>query len=256
MRVFALSLLLLAPMTASAANRCAFEAPRNQTLDLTGVRAVQISVHGQDLKLVGASGSSLVVTGRACASEKSRLDGLKLTQRRDGDQLILDMATGSGSSFSLFGSSYANLELAMQLPANLPVTVDVGSGDVTASDMQQLDARVGSGDLDVSAIRDRLKVSVGSGDVKAHDLGALMVSSLGSGDLGATTVRGDVTIGSIGSGDVTVRQVGGSVRADTLGSGDLNVHDVAGGLHLGAKGSGDIGHSGVKGRVDIPRDDD
>lgn len=252
MRSLALSLLLLAPMTASAASRCAFEAPRNQMLDLAGVRAVQISVHGQDLELLGTSSSSLVVTGRACASDQNRLDGLKLTQRRDGDQLILDMVSGSGSHFSLFGSAYANLELTMQLPANLPVTLDVGSGDATVSALQQLEARVGSGDLEVNAIRDRLKVSVGSGDVKARDLGALTLSSIGSGDLVADNIRGDVTIGSIGSGDVTVRQVGGNVHADTLGSGDLNVREVTGDLQLGAKGSGDVGHSGVKGKVSVP----
>jgi hypothetical protein len=50
--------------------------------------------------------------------------------------------------------------------------------------------------------------------------------------------------------------VGGSVHADTLGSGDLEVSDVGGDFSLGAKGSGDVNHSGVKGKVSVPHDDD
>jgi hypothetical protein len=50
--------------------------------------------------------------------------------------------------------------------------------------------------------------------------------------------------------------VGGSVRAETIGSGDLAVDDVAGDFSLGAKGSGDVTHTGVKGKVSVPHDDD
>jgi hypothetical protein len=46
------------------------------------------------------------------------------------------------------------------------------------------------------------------------------------------------------------------VHADTLGSGDLTVRNVGGDLSLGAKGSGDVDHSGVKGKVSVPHDDD
>jgi hypothetical protein len=46
------------------------------------------------------------------------------------------------------------------------------------------------------------------------------------------------------------------VDAGTLGSGDLTVSDVGGSFTLGAKGSGDVNHSGVKGKVSVPHDDD
>ena len=255
MRILVLSLLLLSSAVVHAADRCAHEAPRNQTIDLAGVRAVRISVHAQDLKLTGASASALVITGRACASEASMLEDLKLVQRRQGDQLILDMASGSNTGYSLLGHAYANLKLSMQLPAGLPVTLDVGSGDASVTGLAQLDARVGSGDLDVSAIGDRFAVSVGSGDVKARTIGSLKLGSVGSGDVGATDIRGDVDIGSIGSGEVTVQQVGGNVRANSVGSGDLKVRDVAGNLQLRRKGSGDIDQRGVKGQVSLPGED-
>ena len=180
----------------------------------------------------------------------------RIPQRREGDQLIIELGGQGGFSFHLFGNYSADLEANVQLPPELPVTVRVGSGDASVDGVQQLHSSVGSGDLHVSNIAGAFSTSVGSGDVDASDVGSLHAGSVGSGDLKANGIRGDAKLGSIGSGDVTLRNVGGSVHADTLGSGDLGVHDVGGDLSLGAKGSGDVNQSGVKGKVSVPRDDD
>jgi hypothetical protein len=249
--------LMLAPLAAFAATPCKYEAPRNLQLDLAGVRTVQIEVRNHDLHLTGSDGArGLTLTGRACASDKAALDGLQVIQRRQGDQLLLDIGGENHFSLSLFGSSYANLEVAVQLPANLPVTLSVGSGDAEVSGVQQLQSNVGSGDLHVRQISGKFGTSVGSGDVNATDIGSLELGSVGSGDFKADGIKGDARVGSIGSGDVGLRKVGGSVHADTLGSGDLTVSDVAGDFSLGAKGSGDVNHFGVKGKVSVPHDND
>ena len=255
MRRLALAALLLAPLTVFA-SPCKFEAPRNLQLDLAGVKSVHIDVHSQDLHLVGsASNQGLSLTGRACASDKSALEQLQVTQHREGDQLRLDIGGNNRFSFNLFGSSYANLEVTVQLPASMPVSVGVGSGDADVRGVQELQSIVGSGDLHVRQVAGKFSTSVGSGDVDATDIGSLDVGSLGSGDLKASAIKGGARIGSIGSGDVTLRQVGGSVSVSTLGSGDLTVNDVAGDFTLAAKGSGDVNHSGVKGKVSVPHDD-
>lgn len=248
--------LLLAPLAAFAATPCKYEAPRNLQLDLAGVRAVQIEVHSQDMHLTGStSASGLTLTGRACASDKAVLDSLQVTQRREGEQLLLDIGGSNHFSLSLFGNSYANLDVTVQLPASLPVTVSVGSGDADVSGVQQLQSSVGSGDLHVRQISGKFSTSVGSGDVNATEIGSLDLGSVGSGDFKADGIKGDARVGSIGSGDVTLRALGGSVHADTLGSGDFNVSDVAGDFSLGAKGSGDVNHSGIKGKLSVPHDD-
>jgi hypothetical protein len=249
--------LLLAPFAAFATTPCKYEAPRNLQLDLAGVRAVQIELHSQDLHLTGsASARGLTLTGRACASEKAALDDLQVTQRREGDQLLLDIGGGNHFSLNLFGNSYANLEVTVQLPSNLPVTLDVGSGDADVSGVQQLQSNVGSGDLHVRQIAGKFSSSVGSGDVNAIDIGSMALGSVGSGDFKAVGIKGDAGVGSIGSGDVELRNVGGNVHADTLGSGDLTVAEVGGDFSLGAKGSGDVNHSGVKGKTSVPHDND
>lgn len=258
MRRLLAAALLLAPIACLAASPCKYEAPRNLQLDLAGVHGIQIDVHSQDLHLTGSeNGKAASLTGRACASSQAVLDKLQVTQRRDGDQLLIDIGGDGGFNFSLFGgNSYASLDVTMQLPASLPVTLRVGSGDADVSGMQQLQANVGSGDLHVRQLSGKLAASVGSGDIDATDIGSLDLGSVGSGDFKAKGIKGDARIGSIGSGDVTLGNVGGSVHADTLGSGDLDVSGVGGDLSLGAKGSGDVSHSGVKGKVSVPRDDD
>ena len=252
MRHLFLASLLLLPLAAQAED-CKFQAPRNLQLDLTGVHSVQIDLHSHDLHLRGdsaARGGEL--TGRACASSQELLDDLVVTQRRQGDVLIVVM--GSERTHWTLGHSYANLVVNLKLPPAIPVTLNGGSGDAWVDGMKQLDAHVGSGDLHVQNLEGPLKASIGSGDLDASHVGSVELGSVGSGDFKAEDVKGDVRVGSIGSGEVSVKNVGGSVRADTIGSGDLTARDVGGDLSLGAKGSGDVNYSGVRGKVNVPRD--
>lgn len=254
MRLLPVFVLLLAPAVALAAQPCQYQSPRHLQLDLAGVEAVQIAVHSHDLHLNGTAAAGLTLDGRACASSQAVLDSLQVTQRREGNQLILELGGDARSGFNLFGNAYANLEVTVKLPADMPVTLDVGSGDADAKELRQLRARVGSGDLHVSRVSGKFDASVGSGDIDASDIGSLNLGSVGSGDFKANAIKGDARVGSIGSGDVVLRHVGGSVRVDTLGSGDLTVNDVGGDFTLGAKGSGDVEHTGVKGEVSVPND--
>lgn len=257
MRRFLFASLLLLPVAAFAAAPCKYQAPRNLQINLTGINAVQIELHSHNMHVTGSpTQQGLVVTGHACASDSVALKELQVTQRRVGDQLLLDIGGDTHAAFTLFGSSYAYLDLNLQLPARLPIALHIGSGDATVNNVQQLQGSVNSGDLHVRRVSGKYTASVGSGDIDASDLGSLEIGSIGSGDFKAERVKGDVKIGIIGSGDVLLRHVGGSVRADTLGSGGLNVKDVGGDLSLGAKGSGDVNHARVKGKLNLPRDKD
>jgi hypothetical protein len=256
MRRLLLAALLLAPL-ASQADECKYQAPRDLSLDLAGVREVEVDIRSYDLHLTGndsAKGGTL--TGRACASDPKLLDNLTVTKRREGDRLIVEAGSGNHLSISFFGHTYSSLQLNLQLPTQMPVVLNVGSGDAWVTGMQRLDSKVGSGDLHVDKIGGAFSSSVGSGDVDARDIGSLDVGSVGSGDLKINGVRGEARVGSVGSGDVTIVQVGGNVRVDTLGSGDVRVRDVRGDFSVGAKGSGDVSHSGIQGKVSVPHDRD
>ncbi len=256
MRRLLLAALFLAPF-ASHADDCKYQAPRNLTLDLNGVRSVQVDLNSHDLHVSGTSGATGgQLTGRACASDQKLLDDLTVTQRREGDRLIIEAGARHSTVISMFGHTYNNLELNLQLPAQMPVVLNVGSGDAWATGLASMEAHVGSGDVHVNKIAGALTASIGSGDVDVNDIGSLDLGSVGSGDFKAHDIRGDARVGSVGSGDVTIARVGGNVRIDTLGSGDVNVRDVRGDFTVGAKGSGDVSHSGVQGKVKVPHDND
>lgn len=250
----ALPLALLAlPGLASAADNCKFQATRSLSLDLAGVRAVVIQTGPFDFHV--KAGSTARADGRACASSQKGLDRLQLTQRREGDRLIVNTGNERNNwSGGWFGNHYSSFDVDVTLPRTVAVEMAVGSGDADVTGLANVVANVGSGDLTVHGA-DSLDAGVGSGDIKVEDIGKLELGSVGSGDFEGRNIRGDVRIGSIGSGGVDLRQVGGSVEARTIGSGDLSVATVGGGLRVSQVGSGDVDHRDVKGRVDIPSDE-
>lgn len=242
--------LLALPVFAQAAERCDYSANRNLTLDLSGVRTVVVRTGSFDFHV--KAGSPSRAEGKACAGSQKDLDQLQVTQRREGDRLIVGPAEQRGG-WNWFGD-HTSLKVDVYLPKDVALEMAVGSGDGSVAGIANVDANVGSGDL---AVRDadRLEANVGSGDLKVSNIGELHVDAVGSGDLEADRIRGDVRIGTIGSGDVDLRGVGGSVDARNIGSGDLSVVQVGGGLRVAHLGSGGVDHRDVRGRVDVPDND-
>ncbi|MBS0213935.1 MAG: DUF4097 family beta strand repeat protein [Proteobacteria bacterium] len=274
---FTLLALAAAALPALAhAEPCQFQAPRNATLDLAGVRTLVVKVHQHDVHIDGSAAMGGQIRGRACASAQSLLPALQVTQRRQGDRLIVEATDGNEANhtWSWFGSRYHYLDLQLAIPASLTVEVEVGSGDAQVARVARLKASVGSGSLGVRGVQGDLDASVNSGDIKAADIGSVHVGAVGSGDFSVAQVHGAVAVGSVGSGDFTAKGVQGDVRIDAIGSGDatanavtgsvvvgavgsgdLHVKDVGHDLRVASVGSGDVEHSGVAGTVQIPRQD-
>jgi len=269
--VVLLALLLLTAGPLAALERCAHSEPRTLVLDYAGVRSVHFVVGQHELRIAAAATPAAGISGHACASSADALGQLSVRQERVGEQLRVTLERVPAGSWSLFGSHYAYLKLQAEVPGNLPIEVDVGSGDAWINGVAALTARVGSGDLEARAVQGALSISVGSGDATLDGMAALTVDSIGSGDLEARDVRGavtvgsigsgdfelqgadgDVDIGSIGSGDAVLERVSGNVTVGSIGSGDLKVRDVGGHLSVRSKGSGGIQHQRVSGTVEVP----
>lgn len=263
---------LLAPFAAQAQDtHCKHSEPRQLALDVAGVKAVVFDIGPNELKLDAAPGAAAGVQGRACASRADALPGLKLTQERSGDKLLVRAFREGQFSGIFLGDTYAYQNLTATLPDTVTVQLKVGSGEAAVSGAPILSVDVGSGEVVARNIRGLVAASVGSGDVELHDIGQLNVISVGSGDLKAhgvrgaakvgsvgsgdfegTSIDGSVEIGSIGSGDATLHAVKGDVSVGSVGSGDFEARDVGGALRARSVGSGSVRHDGVRGTVDIP----
>lgn len=270
LRTSLIASLVLAPLAASAADRCEHMAPQDLTLDLAGAKAVVFEVNSHELRLTAKPGKDGALTGRACASSDKVLKHLGLSQERRGDKLVVKLEREGG--FSLFGNQYGYLDITGTVPDNVPVQLVVGSGDALVEGASIVSADVGSGDVTVRRTRGLVAAKVASGDIAVDDAGALKVIAINSGDLEAKRIRGaadvgeigsgdfdldgaagNVSIGSIGSGNASVRDIGGSVSVDSVGSGDVEARDVKGGLKVNRIGSGSIDHSNVTGPLELPR---
>lgn len=274
--VIAISLLLAS--SSVIADNCQFNAPRNLDIDASGLRLLAMEFGSDDMDLEGVDGLERIeIRGRACGSSQEALDSLSLQQARDGEGVFVKVDKGDRTVNwnGWFGSNYAYIDLEVRVPKRLQVSVKRGSGDVSIERVAGVDSTAGSGDLIASDISGPVVVKSGSGDARLHDVGPLNIRALGSGDIEADGVRGDVQVGNggsgdldfsglagnvnvdrVGSGDVTARDVSGNVHVGSIGSGDVRANDIGGDLIVESQGSGDTTHSGVKGRVDIPKHDD
>jgi DUF4097 and DUF4098 domain-containing protein YvlB len=263
------ALLLLAPALGSAAD-CKHSAPRSLDLDLQGVKSLRFEVGSSDLRIRAATGAPRI-EGRACSSDPEQLEAITVTQQRVGDELRVELKSEAKFSGIFMTRTYGYLELAATLPADVPLAIELGSGDIAVDGMQHIGADVGSGDLvindaasvrlgvgsgdaEISRVAGEVRVEVGSGDAVIREAGSLLITRVGSGDLEAEDIRGNVRIERLGSGDIELERIAGNVTAEDIGSGDLSVREVAGDLKVDDIGSGDVDHRDVKGSVEIPED--
>lgn len=266
--------LALLPSLAFAADPCAFTAQHDFDVDAAGIEIVVLALESDDTVVEGVAGLDRIeVRGKACASSEALLAGLGVDQQRSGANLALTTRQGP-SSFGLFGSSYAYVDLALRVPERMTIGIRGTSGDAEVKRVAALDFHTSSGDLDAGAIAGSLGIETSSGDVAGSGFGSVDVRSTGSGDIKLRDIRGDVhvaqsgsadlvfdrigggvEIGSVGSGDVTLRDVTGNVEVGSVGSGDLGVAGVGGDFSLRSIGSGDLSHSGVRGKVSVPPQD-
>lgn len=252
MRQSLLALFLMFPAAAMASgDRCDFHAERRFDLDLSGVRQIRFTTGAYELEVAG-NASNARVESKACASDQDTLDGLVVTQRKDGD--VLTVALGDDSRHWGRGSRYSELKVSANVPAGMPVRIEVGSGTARVRHVASLDSMVGSGQLQGDDIKGAVKTKVASGSARLGDIGPLTVDSVASGELRVRQIGGDATLGPVASGSLQVSGVSGSVTARGVASGSLDVRDVKGGLSVARKGSGEVAYSAIGGKVDVPED--
>ena len=250
----------------AAAQRCEHEAQRTATAATSGVERVRIIARAGDLEVTGrAAVSQISARGRACTSDADDLGDLALRVRRDGGTLVLE-ATQPDHDMH-FGNYYAYMDVVVELPQGMPVTIEDGSGNMIVAGVGAARVNDGSGNIRVSDVRGAIVINDGSGEIELSAVGGNADIDDGSGNIEITDVRGDVLIED-GSGNVTARQVTGSVRVDDGsgdirladvtrnvevddGSGSIRVERVGGDLTVDEAGSGDVSYDDVDGRVSI-----
>jgi hypothetical protein len=252
---------------------CSHTAARRGASPAAGVSRVVIHADSGSLKVDGTPGATqIAASGTACTSDEDFLDRITLTMRRSGSDLHI--TTEIPEKTVIFGFFSARLDLAVTLPAGLPVVIEDDSGWIKLANTGTTTIDDDSGAIEVANIRGDLTIHDDSGSIDINgvtgnvnvedDSGELTIKNVGgnveieddSGAITVATVQGSLRIREDDSGSIVVQNVRRDVLIDDDGSGSIDVADIGGGFTVGQKtGGGGIDYVRVAGRVRVPERD-
>jgi DUF4097 and DUF4098 domain-containing protein YvlB len=241
---------LLSLPLASTASDCPYSEPRQATLDATGATTLRVEAKAGSLKIRGSSGLSEVrVDGKACARDKDVLEEIELRTNRSGDilHIVVEIPDIEWTRHSPY------LDLEIEVPENLLLIVEDGSGSVTIEGVRGLELEDGSGDILVRQIAEGVEIEDGSGELQISEIGGTVRIDDGSGSLEIQHVAGKVTIED-GSGEITVRDTEAGLEIIEDGSGSIELEHIGGDVLIREDGSGSIWAEYVDGDFTVQRD--
>lgn len=252
---------------------CRYTAPKNASSPASGVSRVVIHADAGSLKVDGTAGAvQVVASGTACTSDEDFLGSMGLTMRRSGSDLHITTEVPARTFH--FGFFSARLDLAVTLPAGMPVVIDDDSGWMKVTNTGTTTIDDDSGAIEVANVRGDLTIRDDSGAIMVDgvtgnvsiedDSGELTVKNVGgnveleddSGSITVARVQGSLRIREDDSGSIDVQNVRRDVLIDDDGSGSIDVADVGGNFTVGMKSSGgSIDFIRVAGKVRVPEKD-
>lgn len=228
---------------------CKFSADRKATLDTAGAERVEITARAGDLVVRPVAGTAITGQGRACVSREEYLAKTNVFARREGNTVRVWVEVPE--EFKGIGIFHASLDLTVDVPAALPVSITDTSGDIKVDGLRVTRIVDSSGDIAASKLLADVEINDSSGDIRVEKAAGLVRVTDSSGDVVIHGAR-DVLIPSDSSGDIVITQVTGDVRIDSDSSGDITIADVGRNVQLLADSTGDVHVSGVKGTVQVP----
>ena len=178
----------------------------------TRLESIEILATSGELEVRGGKNDGVVVvTGRACTDEKENLDSVQIIMQRIDNrlQIIADVPYREDDEWRV-----GSLDLEIDLPSNLPITVSDSSGNLTIRGVASLELSDSSGDIDIDGAE------------------SVTIDQDTSGNINIRNVRTNVSIGTDSSGAIRVNGVGGDFTVAQDTSGGIKIRDVAGAIHV------------------------
>ena len=224
------------------------------TADLEGFYADTTSGY---LKIIGNDAiDQIIVKATIRIETKNSFDDDDAKEYID-DKLVLKLSESGNkgkllAEFESNGFNFSNLsrvvDLDIQMPSNLFLNVEDGSGYITISDMKKgVFIDDGSGSIELTNSTGKMTIKDGSGTVMIKLVQGDISIDDGSGKIDVSQVEGNIDIED-GSGSIEISDITGSVRIDD-GSGSIDVSRVSNDFTLVDDGSGSVNLSGIDGDI-------
>ena len=238
----------------SASLALAYEEVKNLSLSAQGIDTLEIDCGAGFLRVYGREDLENIeveveIILKGLSDEKAQRfirEKVNLSLERSGSRAKLVSEMKRYSSFFSFRDKVINL--TVNLPKNMNLDIDDGSGEMMVEDIVgKVYIEDGSGTMDIKNITGDLTVDDGSGDIKVFDVKGDVDVDDGSGDVNVEDVSGSLSIDD-GSGTIYVRKIGENVILED-GSGSINIDGVEGNVVIENDGSGSVNIKNVKGTV-------
>lgn len=238
----------------SASLGLAYEEVKNLSLSAQGIETLEIDCGAGFLKVFGREDlgnieveAEIILEGLSDQKAKRFIrEKVNLSLERRGSRALLISEMKRYSSLFSFRRKVINLTVNM--PKNMDLDIDDGSGEMIVEDIAgNVYVEDGSGTMEIKNIAGDVTVDDGSGDIKVLGVIGDVDIDDGSGTVNVEDVSGSVSIDD-GSGTIYVRNVGENVILDDS-SGSINVDGVEGNVVIEDDGSGGVNIKNVKGTV-------
>ncbi|MCS6125119.1 DUF4097 domain-containing protein [Shewanella baltica] len=219
---------------------------RELTLDSQDLQGLIAETGAGSLEIIGVEGLTQIKLVADIYSNKDGNDDSKviltLEKKANKAKLKADFEQSGFNNYSPY------IDLKLQVPANLALDIDDGSGAILISKMTaDINVKDGSGELIING-GNNVSIDDGSGDIEVSQINGNLTIDDGSGAIKVTDIRGNIAIDD-GSGNIEVANVQSPVTI-TDGSGDINVFNTKG-LTILAAGSGDVKFNKIDGPVSM-----
>lgn len=218
---------------------------RELTLDSQDLQGLIAETGAGSLEIIGVEGLTQIKLVADIYSNKDSNDNkliLTLEKKANKAKLKADFEQSGFNNYSPY------IDLKLQVPANLALDIDDGSGAILISKMTaDINVKDGSGELIING-GNNVSIDDGSGDIEVSKISGNLTIDDGSGAIKVTDIRGNIAIDD-GSGNIEVANVQSPVTI-TDGSGDINVFNTKG-LTILAAGSGDVKFNKIDGPVSM-----
>lgn len=249
------SLLLVSLFAASSAiaGGCEYSKKVSRTLDLGGIKQIQVDAGAGSLEIKGVQGlNEIVIDAKVCASEQDLLDKSDVEEKITSGRAEIYTEIAKDSSSLSWGSDYAYIDLELKVPMDANLVVRDSSGEAIVEKVADLDMKDSSGELTIREISGNVTVKDSSGALNIEDIGGDVTVTDSSGGIYISDVKQGVLVLADSSGSIEAKRVGKDVHVRADSSGSISVKDVGGDFVVGRDSSGGIHYKRVAGKVSLP----
>ena len=230
------------------------EEVKNLKISSEGIELLEIECGAGFLEVVGHDAlgnievkAEIILDGQSPEKAKDFIrKRVELTLEKRGNRAVLISKIDSSGSIFSWGNKVINL--TVNLPKNMDLDVDDGSGSIIIENIRgNIDMEDGSGTLEIKDVTGDMNIEDGSGIIDIENIDGNIDIDDNSGEIRAEKISGEISIDD-GSGSINIKDVEGPVTVSD-GSGSINIDGVEKDVIIKDDGSGGVKIRNVKGKV-------